>query len=103
MSQQKIDIISNLNPQYFWDTDLYKLDAFRSRRLIIERIYSLGTLNEMRLVMDYYGKPVVEAVLINLNYLDPKSCNFAALILNIPPSSFKCYKRTHSNPPPWNS
>ena len=103
MSEGKLNIVNDLSPQYFWDTDVKKLDASHSRRLVIERVFSLGTIEEIRRVTDYYGEPVVVEVLTSLNYLDPKSINFAALWFNIPLSSFKCYKRKRSNPPRWNS
>jgi len=103
MSEGKLNIVNDLSPQYFWDTDVKKLDANHSRRLVIERVFSLGTLEEMRRVIDYYGEPLVAEVLTSLNYLDPKTLNFVALLFSLPLSSFKCYKRKQSNPQHWNS
>ena len=103
MSEGKLNIVNDLSSQYFWDTDVKKLDARHSRRLVIERVFSMGTLAEMRRVVDYYGEPEVVAVLTGLNYLDPKTLHFVALLFSLPLSSFKCYKRKQSNPPHWNS
>ncbi len=96
-------LISQLNPLLFWDTDVGKLHPDHSRRLIIERIFSLGDITDIRLAIEYYGKSTLKSELTNLNYLDPKSLNFAAKLLNIPRSSFKCYKRKPHQPQHWNS
>ena len=103
MSEGKLNIVNELSPQHFWDTDIKKLDANHSRRLVIERVFSLGTVEEIRRIIDYYGKPGVVEVLTSLNYLDPKTLHFVALLFSIPLSSFKCYKRKRSNPTRWNS
>ena len=57
MSDDKSNIVSDLSPQYFWDTDVKKLDADDSRRLIIERVFSLGSVEDIRRVIAYYGEP----------------------------------------------
>ena len=43
----KADIINGINPRYFWDIDMSKLDIIVAKRLIIERVFSLGKLDEM--------------------------------------------------------
>lgn len=103
MSNGSLNIVKELSPQYFWDTEIEKLDAMHSRRLIVERVFSLGTVEEIKRVISYYGEQTVVEILTGLNYLDPKSHNFAALLFNLPLSSFKCYKRKRSTPPRWNS
>ncbi len=103
MNEGNVNIISELSPQYFWDTDIKNLNANQSKRLIIERVFSLGTVAEIKRVLDYYGEPLVVEVLTSLNYLDPKTLNFVSLIFSLPISSFKCYKRKRSKPPHWNS
>jgi len=103
MSEGKLNIVNELSPQHFWDTDIKKLDANHSRRLVIERIFSQGTVEEIRRVIDYYGEPLVVDVLTSLNYLDPKTLNFVALFFSLPLNAFKCYKRKRSKPAHWNS
>ena len=55
--------LSQLNPQYFWDVDLTALDEALSCRLIIERVFSLGDMQEMNQVIHYYGKEKVIEIL----------------------------------------
>ncbi len=103
MKPSENELISQLNPRLFWDVDIGKLHADHSRRLIIERIFSLGDITEIKLAFQYYGEKTLAKELTRLNYLDPKSLNFAAKLLNIPRSSFKCYKRKQHQPQHWSS
>jgi hypothetical protein len=100
---KKKDIIKEINPRYFWDIDISKLDVSSSRRLIIERVFSLGKLEEMVELLNFYGKREVVNTLRQINYLDPKTLNFVAKLFNIPKISFKCYSRIPSNLRFWNS
>ena len=93
--------LQQLNPQYFWDVNLSTLDEHKSKRLIIERIINFGNLYELRLIIEQYGKDEVVQTICNLNYIDPKTLNFFALIFKIPKSKFKCYTRKPSNQVPW--
>ena len=88
-----VSILTHINKSYFWDVDLNSLDEVKSKRLIIERVVTLGNLNELKLLFDYYGKDEVKNTLRKLNYLDPKTLNIVALMFNIPKSSFKCFTR----------
>ena len=96
-------IISQLNPQYFWDVDLLTLDDDSSCRLIIERVFTLGEVHEMNRLISFYGRAKVIDVLSNLPYLDPKTLNFVSRLFNQPLKSFKCYRLKQSKPQHWNS
>jgi len=96
-------IISNLNPRYFWDVDMLTLDEISSCRLIIERVFTLGEINEMNRLIDFYGHDKVIDILCNLPYLDPKTLNFVSKLFNKPLKSFKCYRLKQSKPQHWNS
>ena len=81
-------LIKQLNKAYFWDIDIKKLDEEKSKRIIIERVFNYGNLDEIKLVKNFYGIQEIKATLCKLNYLDPKSLNFASLFLNVPKSKF---------------
>ena len=101
--KKKAAILDGIDPRYFWDIDRGKLDVIVSKRLIIERIFSLGKLDEMKVLLSYYGKREVVDTLCQLNYLDPKTLNFISKFFNKPKSSFKCYTRTPLTHQHWNS
>lgn len=102
MSKSK-NILERINPQYFWDIDFLQLDSERSVRIIIERVFSLGTMDEINELVSYYGKLKTAEILTGLNYIDPKTMNFASKFLGIPRKKFKCYTRKPSTPELWNS
>jgi hypothetical protein len=97
------DILKLLNPQYFWDVDLSKLNADKSARLIIDRVFCMGKASEIRLVIEYYGSVNVVEILKSLNYLDPKTLNFVSKLFNVSLRNFKCYRRKQLIPQHWNS
>jgi hypothetical protein len=100
---EHLNISKDLNPRYFWDVDFKGLDVMRSKRLIIERVFEMGTSKEINQVIRYYGSGVVVDVLKNLNYIDPKTLNFASKLFKISLQSFKCYTRKQLSPQHWNS
>ena len=94
--------LDQLNKAYFWDVDFNKLDKSHSKRLIIERVINLGNLNDLKLIKQTYNEDEIRQTICNLQYLDPKTLNFASLFFNIPKSMFKCYTKKQSPPAPWN-
>jgi len=94
-------LVRQLNPAYFWDVDPAKVDEEKSRRLIIERVFSLGTLHEIELIAGFYGRDTIVETLTTLAWLDPKTLNFISVTYGIPKSRFRCYKRRLSMPKSW--
>jgi hypothetical protein len=94
-------ILRNLRPQYFWDVNVDNLDLNRSKKLIIERVFTMGTSKEIMMVKNYYGEEVVIEVLKSLNYIDPKTLNFVSKLFNVSLESFKCYSRKQLNQQHW--
>ena len=95
--------LNTLSSHLFWDVDISKLNVDKSKRLIIERVFLLGTAKEIMLVNKYYGVIEVVYVLKCINYIDPKTLNFVSKLFNISLQSFKCYTRKQLNPQHWNS
>lgn len=100
---KKIGILPLLDRRLFWDIDASVLDAERNSRLIIERVFSLGTLDEIKSVIKYYEKKRIIDTLANLNYLDPKTLNFVSVLFDKPKNEFRCYLQRQSGPQLWNS
>ena len=96
------EVLKKLDPAYFWDVDLSRLDAEKSKRLIIERVVNLGNLDEIRFISEYWGDGEIKEIICNLNFLDPKTLNFVSLLFDIPKEKFKCYTRIQLTNQPWN-
>jgi hypothetical protein len=94
-------LISSLKPHYFWDVDLSRLSEISASRLIIERVFSMGEVYEMNLVIRFYGREKVIDVLCSLSYIDPKTLNFITKLFNKHPKKFRCYQLSRSQH--WNS
>lgn len=101
--RQPLDIKKEFKRQYFWDVDISNLNLEASRRLLIERVFTLGNVKEMRKLIAYYGSDEVVEELREINYLDPKTLNFVSKLFNRPKREFKCYTRNRSNPQHWSS
>lgn len=97
------ELLKNLDKRYFWDIDVALLDPEKSKQIIIERVFSLGDIDEINTVITYYGEDVTLNVLRNLNYLDPKTLNLVSKLFNEPREKFRCHKRKLSIPQHWNS
>ena len=93
--------LKQINQAYFWDIHLDNFDESKTKRLIIERIINFGNFQEIKQLIDHYGKDEVTKTICNLNYLDPKTLNFFSLIFNIPQTKFKCYTRKQSINQHW--
>ncbi len=96
MTTKEADITKVFKKKYFWDTDLSSLDPEESRCLIIERVFSLGSVQDVKETINYYGKDEVVEVLCNLPYLDPKTLNFVSVIFKVPREEFRCHQNQQS-------
>ncbi|MFP4289937.1 MAG: DUF6922 domain-containing protein [Bacteroidales bacterium] len=94
---------SFMRSQYFWDVDLQQMNMETSKRLIIERVFSLGHTTDVFNLIRFYGEDMVIEVLKEVSYLDAKTLNFASLYFDLPLESFKCYRRKQSMQQHWNS
>jgi len=86
----------------FWDVDLEKLDMHENKRIIIERVFTMGDLQDLKLLFLFYSKNEILQELKNTSSLDKKTLNFASFYFNLPKSDFKCYKKIQSNQAHWN-
>jgi len=89
-----------LKKNYFWDIEITPGKPIPDR-LVVERIFSFGNLEEVLLVIRHYGKEKVKDILIHFNYLDPKTLNFVSKFFGIPKKDFKCYTRRRSTVQHW--
>lgn len=101
--KKQADILKVLNPAYFWDVDYSKLNVQKSKRLIIERVFSLGKLEEISMLINLYGEKQIIDTLSKLNYLDPKTLNFASKLFNTSKEKFRCYTKAQLTRQHWNS
>jgi len=92
----------NLRPELFWDVDFSNLDAGKNKRLIIDRVLSLGTLKEFKAILGVYGKDVIKDEVQSIGYFDVKTLEFIVSFFGIEKQNMKCYIEKQSNRTHWN-
>jgi len=93
------NILSKLSEYLFWDCNINLLDPNIDRKLILERVFSRGTENDEKEVLNYYGKNIVKNTILDIKYFDKKTLNYLSIVFNIPKEEFKCYKYSLSKNP----
>lgn len=80
----------------FWDLDPSKMDAWKNRRIIIERVFTLGNLDELKFIFKHYGSETIRKEIVRAGNLDKKTLQFASDLLKIPKEEFRCYRQQRS-------
>lgn len=83
----------DFSPHLFWDISIESIDLDRHASYIIDRVLSLGTMEDFKNLKSYYGVSKIKEVLKEARYLDDKVLHFTSLYFNIPLSDFRCYSQ----------
>ena len=67
----------------FWDIDTGHLDLKKNRRLIIERVFSRGNLDEFAQIINYYSDREIREAVVKIGTLDKKTLNFISRTYNL--------------------
>ena len=89
----KQEFITKLNPSIFWEYEPGKIDPEKHKLLILERILTRGSLDEFRLMIEYYGIDEMKSLVIKIKTLDTKTLNLLSVIFDIPETDFICYEK----------
>jgi hypothetical protein len=76
----------------FWDIDTENLDLKKNRRLIIERVFSRGNLEEFAQILNYYSEREIREIVIKIGTLDKKTLNFISRTFNLELKEFNASK-----------
>ena len=60
----------------FWDVPVKNLNLKSHRRLIIERVFARGNLDEYIQLVNYYSEQEIKLVIIRARTFDKKTLNF---------------------------
>jgi hypothetical protein len=86
-------IVNKLPKHLFWDSDLSKLDDVEHYEKIIVRAFERGDLEDMALVMVYYGREICGEVLRRAYYLHESAMLFGRVFIGIPLKDFEASNR----------
>lgn len=91
-----------LRKELFWDIDFTKLDVEKHKRLIIERVLTLGNLDEFAYLLKTYNWQTLIDIISKLGYLDPKTISFVVSFFGISKNKLACFTRKQSTTTHWN-
>ena len=92
----------NLQHTLFWDVDLKNFDNIQNKRLIIERVITMGDLDDLKEIIRFYGLETIKKEIVKAGNLDKKSLAWSSIFFDIPKTSFRCYTKRQSNKIHWN-
>ena len=80
-----------LRRSLFWDMPDVGIDLKRNKRLIIERVFSRGNIEEFKQIINYYSDRDIKQTVVRIGTLDKKTLSFISKAFHIKPEKFKCY------------
>ncbi|PJA06219.1 MAG: hypothetical protein COX70_09950 [Flavobacteriales bacterium CG_4_10_14_0_2_um_filter_32_8] len=95
-------LIENLPKNIFWDIDFSRFDEIKNKRLIIERVFTMGDLADIHKTVQFYGIEIIKKEIVKAGFLDHKTLNWVSKLLSIPKTQFKCFIKIQSNQVHWN-
>jgi hypothetical protein len=82
----------------FWDCDEDKIDYDKRVNFVLERVFSMGTENDVREAIQYYGIETIKNEIVKIKILDKKTINYLSFTFKIPKRKFMCYgKNVYQN------
>jgi hypothetical protein len=94
--------ILGLSKSLFWDVDPQTIDTQKHAAYIIERVITLGTMEDFIIIKNYYGKDKIKQIVKGLRYLNDKDLNFCSVYFKLPKNQFRCYTTKQLNQTLWN-
>lgn len=91
-----------IRKELFWDTDINNLNVIKHKRIIIERVLTLGNLEEFVYILNTFDTKILVNEIQKLGYLDPKTLSFVTSFFNINKEKLRCYTKKQSTISYWN-
>lgn len=95
-------LLQQLSRILFWDTDIEQVDVQAHSAFLIQRVLEYGSLDDWRLIRDFYGLDRIVADCKRLRTLNPMALSYICLLSNTSKSDYRCYQFAQSYPTLWN-
>lgn len=95
------EIIKGLSKTLFWDVDIATIQYDKHAPFVVDRVLSMGSLEDFKIIKAYYGKPKLKRIAKNLRYMDVRVLHFCSVYFKVPISDFRCYTTTQLNQTHW--
>lgn len=100
---QSLITADNFSGYLFWDANRSEISLEEHAPYIIQRVLEYGSMNDWKLVYNYYGLEKIVNVCKRLRTLEPTSLSFICTISHTKKEDYRCYHLAQSSPTPWNS
>jgi hypothetical protein len=100
--EDKREIVLGLSKTLFWDVDPYSVDAEKHAEFIVDRVLQMGTWNEFKTILKYYGEKKIIKYATQLRYMDKIVLEFCVNYFNVPKDQFRCFSQRQLHPTHWN-
>lgn len=97
------EYLKRLTPSLFWDIDLSQASMDICPQQIIQRVLEYGSLDDWRLVRNYYGLHRIVELCKQMRTLDPVCLSYICLLSGTSKEEYRCYRMAQLNHTPWNS
>lgn len=91
-----------LRKELFWDVEYDNLDVEKHKRIIIERVLTLGNLDEFMFILNTFSTNTLVDEIKKIAWLDPKTLSFVVSFFNIDKKNLRCYTKKQSTISHWN-
>ena len=99
---KKLFDFDKLQKHLFWDLNTKTLDPNKNTTIIIERVFNRGDIDDIKYILEYFGKETIKKEIVKAGFLDKKTLNWASLFFRIPKTNFRCYTKIQSTRIHWN-
>jgi hypothetical protein len=79
-----------LRSSLFWDLPEGSIDLKKNRRLILERVFSRGNVEEFKQINLVYKEKEIRKTVLQIGTFDKKTLHFLSVTYHLKPSDFKC-------------
>ena len=97
------DCIQKLSRVLFWDMDIDTADMDKYPAHFVQRVLEYGTMDDWRLLREYYGLNKIVEICKKLRTLDPICLSYICTISHTKEEDYRCYHFRQSFQTPWNS
>lgn len=84
-----------------WDINPETFDIQKGRRLVVHRVLTLGTLEDLHLLKKLYSLADIRNEVLKIKDWDAKVLNFISFWLGIPREQFACCTHRQSHLKHW--
>ena len=86
----KQECVQRLSAPCFWDIDRDAFDLDQYPAFIVSRVFEIGTLDDWRTLVSYYGLDRIVEVCKQMRHIDEVSLAFITTISNTNPADYRC-------------